>query len=151
MPSLLLRTEVATPMRETFARFDSELLAQLTPPLVKVELERFDGSNIGDIVILRMKILFFLCQRWECSITEREESQQECFFTDESEGAKLPFFLKKWRHCHRVQAHPSDPTRCIIIDDIQYRAPFGLNALLYPVLWAQFAFRRPIYRRFFGK
>jgi len=138
-------------MQEVFSRFNADLLSALSPPLVRVDLERFDGCEVGDVVILRLRMLYFLRQRWECSITEHVEGERECYFTDESEGERLPFFLRQWRHCHRIQAHPTDAGRSIIVDDIQYRAPFGLNALLYPVLWAQFAYRKPVYRRFFGR
>jgi ligand-binding SRPBCC domain-containing protein len=61
----------------------------------------------------------------------------------------LPFFLKYWRHHHRI-VQDGQSTR--IIDDIHFRSPLLLfDFLLWPVLWLQFLYRKPIYRNVFRK
>ena len=40
----------------------------------------------------------------------------------------------------------------MIIDEIEYRAPnLLLGRVLWPALYLQFLYRRPVYRRFFQK
>ena len=68
------------------------------------------------------------------------------FFVDE--GQTLPPPLRYWRHRHLIQPGPQGGS--IIVDDLEYRtATPALDALLYPAIWAQFAWRKPIYRRWF--
>ncbi|MGB3467198.1 MAG: hypothetical protein WBA74_18090, partial [Cyclobacteriaceae bacterium] len=65
------------------------------------------------------------------------------------EGTSLPFFLKYWKHHHRVIA---DGTGSKIVDDITFKTPFFIPAfLMYPALYGQFMYRKPIYQRFFSK
>jgi ligand-binding SRPBCC domain-containing protein len=144
-----LKTKVAQDFKQVFAGFDAELFAKLTPPLTKVRLLQFDGCKKGDIVSLELTMFWLLRQKWTSHITDAAESDEEIYFIDESEGKDLPFFLSKWRHQHRI-IRDAESGGAIIVDNITYRAPFGLNWLLRPVLWLQFAYRRPIYRRTFA-
>lgn len=144
-----LRTKVGQEMRQVFAGFNLELFEQLTPPLTKVKVLRFDGCKKGDIVSLELRIMWLIRQEWTSEVTASEESEQLIYFIDEGEGAKLPFFLSKWRHEHRIERDEAG-AGAYIVDKIEYRAPFGLNFLLWPVLWLQFAYRRPVYRRVFA-
>lgn len=145
---LALSTLVAQPPSMVFAGFDADLFLKLAPPMVRVRLLRFDGCRVGDVVELELKPLGMPTQRWTSRITELVETTDEIYFVDESEGAELPFFLRTWRHKHRICLHTTGGSK--IIDEIEYHACTGLNWILYPILWLQFAWRKPIYRRTFA-
>lgn len=141
-----LQTSVEQGYLDVKAGFDASLFQKLSPPFPPVRLLRFDGSQKGDLVTLELNFIFFK-QKWTSEITADQTSDLEFFFVDE--GVELPFFLKKWRHKHRVI---STGLGSIIRDEIDFEAPFGLmSVLLYPALWLQFAFRKPIYRRIFRR
>jgi ligand-binding SRPBCC domain-containing protein len=141
---LTLQTRVEQDYLSVKKGFDQTLFQKLSPPFPPVKLLRFDGSSTGDLVVLELNFLFFK-QRWTSEITEDSTDEKEFYFIDE--GIELPFFLKTWRHKHRVI---QDGTGSLIRDEINYTAPFGwMTVLLYPALLAQFAFRIPIYKRLF--
>jgi ligand-binding SRPBCC domain-containing protein len=141
---LTLQTRVEQDYLSVKKGFDQTLFQKLSPPFPPVKLLRFDGSSTGDLVVLELNFLFFK-QRWTSEITEDSTEEKEFYFIDE--GIELPFFLKTWRHKHRVI---QDGTGSLIRDEINYTAPFGwMTVLLYPALLAQFAFRIPIYKRLF--
>ncbi|GAB4409108.1 MAG: hypothetical protein OHK0053_35910 [Microscillaceae bacterium] len=143
---IVIQTRVGQSPEKVFAGFDQSLFLRLNPPFPPVRLLRFDGCKTGDIVQIKLNFLLF-SQIWESHITDDGQPEGEIFFVDE--GVRLPFFLKYWKHRHRIVGTEKG---AIIIDDIEYRAPFGLlTYLLYPVLYAQFAYRRPIYRRVFSQ
>lgn len=124
--------------------FDQTLFQELSPPFPPVKLLRFDGSSTGDLVVLELNFLLFK-QRWTSEIIEAATDDQEFYFVDV--GIELPFFLKSWQHKHRIIKTESG---AIIRDEIDFNAPFWfLSLLLYPALWAQFALRKPIYKRVF--
>jgi ligand-binding SRPBCC domain-containing protein len=147
---LTIRTRVAQPYREVFARFDRELFLALAPPFPPVALKRFDGCNEGDIVHLELDMIFTK-QNWTSRIVEKGESSNNAVFRDEvyfiDEGEQLPFFLRYWRHEHRIMSNEEGST---VVDAIEFQAFGGLDLLLYPVLWLQFMYRKPVYKRFFG-
>ncbi|WP_027000633.1 SRPBCC family protein [Eisenibacter elegans] len=146
---LCLQTKVQQPYNQVFEGFTQELFLSLNPPFPKVRLERFDGCLTGDKVVIKLWFVFFW-QTWEAYITHHEHLEgQAWLFVDE--GAKLPFFLKKWKHHHRMIAQPDGGS--LIVDDVQYHTPGGwlMDCLMYPALWLQFAYRKPIYRRMFKK
>ena len=141
---------ISTPVEQGYldvkAGFTESLFKKLSPPFPPVKLLRFDGSEKGDIVSLELNFIFFK-QKWTSHITEDRTTDQEFFFVDE--GVELPFFLKKWRHKHRVI---SSGIGSIIRDEIEFEVPFGvMTYLLFPVMWLQFAYRGPIYRRIFKR
>ena len=140
-----LETSVEQSYLEVKQAFDENLFRRLSPPFPPVRIVRFDGCEAGDVVRLELDFLIFK-QHWTSQITEAETNEQEFFFVDE--GIELPFFLRKWRHKHRVIA---SGTGCVIRDEILFEAAGGLSYLLLPVLWAQFAARKPIYRKFFRR
>jgi ligand-binding SRPBCC domain-containing protein len=143
---IYLETEVAGNFQDVFAQFDQSLFEQLAPPFPPVELLRFDGSRPGDEYLIELK-LPLLQQQWHGRITEAGANDSECWFVDE--GLRMPFFLAFWHHRHTVRQQGD---HCVIIDDIEYRAPFSwLTVLLYPTMWAQFAYRKPLYRKIFGR
>jgi ligand-binding SRPBCC domain-containing protein len=141
---LTIQTRVEQDYLSVKNGFDQTLFQKLSPPFPPVKLLRFDGSSTGDLVVLELNFLFFK-QRWTSEITEDSTEEKEFYFIDE--GIELPFFLKTWRHKHRVI---QDGTGSLIRDEINYTAPFGwMTVLLYPALLVQFAFRIPIYKRLF--
>ncbi|WP_162418314.1 SRPBCC family protein [Cyclobacterium roseum] len=127
--------------------FTEDLFQSLNPPFPPVKLLRFDGSSTGDIVSLELNFILFK-QVWTSEITDDQTDENEFYFVDE--GIKLPFFLRFWRHKHRVVSQ--GPSQSLIIDEISYRAPNKiLEIFLFPVLYAQFAMRKPVYKKYFGK
>ncbi|GHB72676.1 SRPBCC family protein [Persicitalea jodogahamensis] len=143
---ITLRTKVSASLSAVWQGFDESLFEKLSPPFPPVKLARFDGSNEGDVVSLELNFIFFR-QKWVSHIVEQRETEQEIYFIDK--GVKLPFFLSFWRHKHRLIRDPSGGT--IIADEIEYRTPFLLlDYLMYPVMWAQFAYRGPIYKKIFS-
>ncbi|GAA4403938.1 hypothetical protein GCM10023187_20480 [Nibrella viscosa] len=141
---LLLKTPVNQPLHQVWTGFDRSLFDTLSPPFPPVKVVRFDGCRTGDVVHLQLIFLVFR-QDWISDITDQQESADEIYFIDE--GRKLPFFLTYWRHRHRLVRRGN---QTVIIDDITYRTPTRLTDwLFYPLLWAQFAYRKPIYRRIF--
>ena len=125
--------------------FDETLFTELSPPFPPVKLKRFDGSEVGDIVSLDLNFLLFK-QDWTSEITESDTTAKEYFFVDI--GVALPFFLKKWRHKHRI-LNVGD--HAIIKDEVEFSGPFGIATfLLYPAIYLQFLYRKPIYRKIFS-
>jgi len=143
---LTLRTKVAQPPAQVMAGFTRELFLALAPPLPRVTLRRFDGSQRGDRVEIELHA-GFRNFRWTSLITEHGQLPDGTrYFVDE--GQELPPPLRFWRHRHLVQPGPAGGS--IVVDAIEYRTASPLlDALLYPAMWAQFAWRKPIYRRWF--
>jgi ligand-binding SRPBCC domain-containing protein len=78
-------------------------------------------------------------------ITENEEKAGEIYFIDK--GIQLPFFLSYWQHKHIIRQQGKQTS---IIDDIRFRTPFFLfDFLLFPVLYGQFLYRKPVYKKYF--
>ncbi len=148
---ILITTHVREDFRDVFARFDRSLFKALAPPFPPIKLMRFDGSRKGDEVHINM-YMPGEAPHWISLITEDGEDQDQCWFVDE--GKRLPFFIKSWRHRHiirRAQAADENARGTLIIDDIEYQGrPGPLGYLLYPALYLQFLYRKPVYRRLFG-
>ncbi len=142
---LKLTTQVNQDYRTVIKAFDRTLLEKLSPPFPPVKLLQFEGSRKGDVVSMELNFILFR-QRWTSLIVVDGINEEEAYFIDE--GMHLPFFLTYWRHRHRVA---KDGAQALIIDDILFKTPFRLmDYLLYPVLWLQFAYRKPIYQKVFG-
>ncbi len=155
---LLLQTPVRQPLAKVWAGFDRALFNQLAPPFPPVEVIRFDGCLKGDVVHLRLNFIFFK-QDWISDIIDQQtigmlnhgmpDHPDEIFFVDQ--GTKLPFFLRYWHHRHRL-VRDTQTGGTLVIDDITFRTPTLLtDYLFYPLMWLQFAYRKPIYKRVFGK
>jgi ligand-binding SRPBCC domain-containing protein len=141
-----LSTKVGQNYLKVKGGFNAELFQALNPPFPPVKLLRFDGSSPGDLVSLKLNFIIFK-QVWISKITADHLDEKEYFFVDE--GIKLPFFLKKWRHKHRIVA--GGKNQSIIIDEINFSSSNRLlDYLIYPVLFFQFSMRKPIYRKFFS-
>ncbi|WP_420150132.1 SRPBCC family protein [Spirosoma sp.] len=148
---LYFETQVNQPISRVWTGFNQALFKELNPPFPPVKIIRFDGCLQGDVVHIELNFFVFR-QDWISLIVEQQTQVNEIFFVDQ--GTKLPFFLRYWQHRHRLLRTPTDVTgeQTIIIDDITFRTPFLLtDYLLYPILWLQFAYRKPIYRRWFSR
>jgi ligand-binding SRPBCC domain-containing protein len=145
-----MRLSIATLVGKDYqgvnAEFNQALLQRLSPPFPKVSILRYDGNKIGDEVHLQLDFLLFK-QEWTSLITENQQSSAAYGFVDE--GINLPFFLSAWKHGHWLV---KKGTQTEIRDDIHFQTPWWLpEGLVYPLLFLQFAYRKPIYRKVFGK
>ncbi|MBF9253043.1 hypothetical protein I2I11_07050 [Pontibacter sp. 172403-2] len=143
---LHLKTHVRQNYKTVFNAFDEQLFRRLSPPYPRLKLLRFDGSAPGDMVEVELQtgIKSF---RWTSLITDRSITGTEAYFIDE--GRELPPPLRLWRHKHLVSQSGSGT---IIHDIITYSTGFKVvDALLYPLMWAAFGMRKPVYRKVFGK
>lgn len=148
---LYMRIKIPIPVEgkpeEILKRFDRQLFEALSPPGIKVELLRFDGSKKGDKIHVRLHMPLLGKQDWVSVITEEVWSEQEAYFVDE--GEQLPAFLSQWRHKHLVEAYKNGSR---IVEDISYESPYKiLTILLYPVMYLQFAYRKIVYWKVFGR
>ncbi|MEO1053205.1 MAG: hypothetical protein AAFX87_21410 [Bacteroidota bacterium] len=126
--------------------FNQDLFLKLNPPFPPVKLLRFDGSKEGDKVVLELNFIFFK-QTWESLITEDHLDDEQFFFVDK--GIKLPFFLGAWEHRHILK---NVNGKTAIVDDISFKTPSILfDYLMYPALFFQFLYRKPVYKKFFRK
>lgn len=130
------------------AGFTRALFEALAPPFPRLEVVRFDGSRRGDQVEISLHTGVKRLP-WTSLITEDGVLPDGThYFVDE--GQVLPPPLRYWRHRHLLAPGPAGG--CVIVDNLEYRtASPVLDALLYPAMWAQFAWRQPIYRRWFGQ
>ena len=143
---VILRTAVAQPPAQVMAGFTRELFIALAPPFPKLRLLRFDGCRTGDQVEIELDTLVKRLLWTSLIVDDGQLADGTLFFVDE--GQTLPPPLRYWRHRHLIQPGPQGGS--IIVDDLEYRtATPALDALLYPAIWAQFAWRKPIYRRWF--
>ncbi|MFT6970180.1 MAG: ligand-binding SRPBCC domain-containing protein [Roseivirga sp.] len=138
-------TKVSQSMLEVAKGFDEKLFTALSPPFPKVQLKRFDGSTKGDIISLELDFIFFK-QLWTSEIIDNSVSENRFEFIDS--GIELPFFLKYWRHQHVILEQAEGST---IVDNIEFKTPFIIfDYLMYPLMYLQFVYRRPIYKKLFG-
>lgn len=142
---IIIETNVEQNYLSVKEGFNEQLFKKLAPPFPPVKLLQFDGSKKGDVVSLELNFIFFK-QKWTSDIIADETNEQEYYFIDK--GVELPFFLKEWEHKHRII---NNGQGSIIRDEITYKGPFGLfTVLLYPALYLQFLYRKPIYRKIFS-
>ncbi|MDO1444910.1 hypothetical protein Q0590_01540 [Rhodocytophaga aerolata] len=141
-----LTTLVTQNYQQVAANFDEKLFKALNPPFPPVKLLRFDGSRKGDEVHLELNFLLFK-QVWKSLIIEDSVQEDEIYFIDK--GIQLPFFLRYWQHTHRILKRGENTA---IVDDIQFKTPFILvDYLMYPVLYGQFFYRKPVYKKYFRR
>ena len=143
---LKIECEVEQDVRSVENGFTEDLFLALNPPFPKVKLLRFDGCKTDDVVSIELNFIFFK-QTWEALITEDESNATTFRFVDV--GTSLPFFLTDWRHHHLIVA---DGEGAKIVDDITFKTPWWLpEPLMFPAMYFQFLFRKPIYRKYFSK
>jgi ligand-binding SRPBCC domain-containing protein len=141
---ITIKTIVDQRLPDVIAGFNGDLFLKLNPPFPKVRLVRFDGCKAGDIVSLELNFLLFR-QMWTSEITEDKETPEEFYFIDK--GVQLPFFFKSWQHKHILRVK-NDNT--LVVDAISYHTPTRITDwLMYPLLYLQFLYRKPIYRKVF--
>lgn len=141
-----LRTAVSQPPAVVMAGFTRELFVALAPPFPRLRLLRFDGCHSGDRVEIELDTLVKRLSWTSLIVDDGTQPDGTHFFVDE--GQVLPPPLRFWRHRHLIQPGPNGGS--VIVDALEYRtASRLLDALIYPAMWAQFAWRRPIYRRWF--
>ena len=143
--NIKINTKVEATLSKVRNGFTEDLFLSLNPPFPPVRLLEFGGCHTGDKVALELNFIFFK-QEWVSDIIEDNESEHEWSFVDV--GTKLPFFLKSWKHVHKVRDDNGDS---IIIDDITFSTGlFLLDVLMYPLLLLQFLYRKPIYKKIFS-
>lgn len=141
-----LRTAVSRPPAVVMAGFTRELFVALAPPFPRLRLLRFDGCHTGDRVEIELDTLVKRLSWTSLIVDDGVQPDSTHFFVDE--GQVLPPPLRFWRHRHLIQPGPNGGS--VIVDALEYRTASPLlDALIYPAMWAQFAWRRPIYRRWF--
>ncbi|UOQ98227.1 hypothetical protein MUN81_01740 [Hymenobacter sp. 5317J-9] len=141
-----LRTAVAQSPAQVMAGFTRALFEALAPPFPKLRVLRFDGCRTGDQVEIELNTLVKKLRWTSLIVDDGVQPDGTHFFIDE--GQILPPPLRYWRHRHLIE--PSPHGGSVIVDALEYRtASPWLDRLLYPAMWAQFAWRRPIYRRWF--
>lgn len=125
-----------------YSVFTDRLLAALSPPFVKPVTQLYEGNRPGHQ--LRFSLHTPLgTQTWTGKVTEEQISETEIYFVDE--GLEMPFGLIYWRHKHRL-LKTVEGTR--IRDEVQFRTKNSLlSVLLFPVLWFQFLYRKPMYAK----
>ena len=139
-----IQTPVSQSVTQVWEQFDDKLLMQLSPPFPPVKLISF-GREKGEKVTLELNF-FIIRQLWVSEITDSFVSSNENYFIDE--GVQLPFFLKYWKHKHRIVKN--EPSGSVIIDEIEFRTPTTLtDYFFYPILYLQFLYRKPIYKKLF--
>ncbi len=141
-----LRTTVGQPPAQVLAGFTRALFVALAPPFPRLRVLRFDGCRTGDQVEIELDTLVKRLPWTSLIVEDGVRPDGTLFFIDE--GQVLPPPLRYWRHRHLIEPGPSGGS--VVVDALEYRtASRLLDALLYPAMWAQFAWRRPIYRRWF--
>lgn len=141
---LTIQTKVQAHWSKVQKGFNEDLFLELNPPFPKVKLKRFDGSEKGDLVSMELNFLLWK-DTWTSEITFDQTSNTGFEFIDE--GTQLPFPFKAWKHHHIIKETQGET---YIIDDIRFDTNLlVLNVLLYPLLYLQFYYRKPIYRKLF--
>lgn len=142
---ICFKTPVKGNYQDVLAGFDRELFEALAPPLIRMDLIQFDGSQTGNKVHLKLKILGIFSQEWIVKITQDGVTNKQAWFVDE--GRRLPSMIRSWEHSHIIEKNGEDS---IIIDDIHVVASSNLMAFfVYPTMYLQFLWRKPIYKRYF--
>ena len=143
---IIIKTKVEQDFKKVFQAFDINLFMKLKPPLVSLDVIRFDGCQKGNEVHIEVKLLW-MKQKWISLITEQQSNENKIYFIDE--GVLLPKPLKYWKHKHIIDKSIDSS---IIIDDICYNTNnILLDFLLFPALFLQFYFRKPVYKSYFSK
>ena len=142
---LVIRTPIPKNYQEVFLNFNLTLFKALKPPLMSLEVERFDGCRKGDEIHLKIGLGPFTLS-WISIITNDLKNDLENVFVDE--GKVLPAPLSYWKHIHKVVK--KDENSCEIHDDIEYRTSNRfLDLVIYPVMFLQFYLRKSVYKKYF--
>lgn len=142
---ILIKTSLNKNFNFVFENFNVDLFKALKPPLLSLDVKRFDGCEKGDEVHLKVG-LGPVKKSWVSHIVENGSNEKEHFFVDV--GHIVPPPIKNWRHTHRVLKSSEDS--CVIHDDIEFSSGNTfLDYLIYPAMYFQFWLRKPAYKKFF--
>ena len=141
-----IKTEVEQAFAEADKTFDKDTLTKLNPKFPPYKITCFDGLEPGHRVHVEFNFGLFK-DKWEYQIAEKTVTDKEWSFVDA--GAKMPFFLKSWRHRYKLS---DENGKTIVSDTVNFKSPFVLlDFLLYPWLYLHFLYRKPVYRQLFKK
>lgn len=141
---IFITTKVQNSLENLHDKFNKELFEKLSPPLIGLTINRFDGCLKGDQIHLSMDILGLKKSKWISTVTTSEFNSKEFYFIDE--GQVLPFPLVYWKHVHRIEK--INEQTCYVIDNIEFRTKSALlDKLIYPALYSLFLYRVPIYKK----
>jgi ligand-binding SRPBCC domain-containing protein len=145
-----MKLKISTIVNQNYSivveNFKKQLFKKLNPPFPVVKIQRYDGMKKNDQVHLELNFLFWK-EMWISVVTDNGFSDNEFYFIDQ--GRQLPFLLKSWRHTHRILDKEG---MTIIEDDIFFESRWKwLNILTYPLIFLQFSYRKPIYKKYFSK
>lgn len=142
MRSISVISNVSAPFEEVVNGFDKNLFKALLPSFPRMKVKRFDGCKKGDIVELKMGIG---PMTWISEISETSSGWNYWEFVDI--GVKLPFPIRKWRHCHRVEREGSNT---LILDKIEFSSGWKLiDWAIAPILTVSFKKRKALYSKYF--
>lgn len=142
---LSLSTRVTGSAEQIKSGFNVSLFKALAPPFPRLNVKRFDGCKKDDLVELELDFITHK-QNWVSLITYDQTTDQLFEFIDI--GKELPFPFKKWKHHHLVE---KTGTGSVISDNIEYSSGLIiLDYLLFPLLFLQFVYRKPVYRKLFS-
>lgn len=100
MLRITLKSTVNAPFETVQKNFNLDLLNFLTPPLSKLQMNRFDGIFAGAQMIFTI-VVPGQKMEWAGEISHLRHTKTNFTFIDH--GISLPKGLKKWRHIHSVQ------------------------------------------------
>ncbi len=143
--NLTLKTKVNGNYKKVMAAFDRELFEALKPPVGKMEIVEFTGSQKGDRVHIRF--LKPIKAEWISDIIEDNITDDSAWFVDV--GVKLPWPLASWKHRHIVERIDDDHS--FVIDNMTFTGKnILLTLLLYPAIFLGFYPRKSIYKKYFS-
>jgi ligand-binding SRPBCC domain-containing protein len=138
-------SKIPLPADKVYGSFTEKLFRKLNFPLVPLRIVRFDGCRLNDITHVKIGFPPFAVE-WISRNTVFSETPEEIFFIDE--GQKLPFFLRRWKHKHRI-IRESENVSCIR-DEVEFSTGTWItDRIIFPGLWLTFIYRKPVYRRYF--
>ena len=141
---LLLKSKVKGHYKKVMQAFDRNLFEALKPPIGRMEILEFTGSEKGDRV--HVQFLSPVKTEWISDIIEHGSNDKRAWFVDR--GIKLPWPLETWEHRHIVERVDEDHS--MIIDDITFTGSnLFLSLLLYPAIFLGFYPRKKIYQQYF--
>jgi ligand-binding SRPBCC domain-containing protein len=140
-----ITTRINKPLREEMKGMTQEMLSELNPKFPPFHFLRFDGIYKGAEIHIELN-LFLKKEKWEYVIEEVADAPDSWSFVDVSK--KQPFFIKSWRHRYTIGGSDSYTE---ITDSLEFHSPLFLEWMLYPWLYAHFRYRKPVYRKIFGK
>jgi ligand-binding SRPBCC domain-containing protein len=139
-------TQVSVKRSLVAAQFNQDLLLKLKPPLLTMQLIRYDGQYRGDRLSFAVGIGQFT-QTWEGEITNHRYTQKNWLFRDE--GILLPHPLKTWKHTHALIEKNSGT---LIVDRVRFCGKNHLfTAILIIPIAMMFWMRKPLYKRWLSE